>query len=104
MDTPEEPKPKPKLKQPPEDMEQVRHTIMRLSSMADLIGLRTYIIKRTPKGKSREPDPWAHTRAYMQMYADPANADALIELLKGAGCSNELQAVRWLLTHDELVP
>jgi hypothetical protein len=77
---------------------------MQLSDMADLIGLRTYIIKRTPKGKSSEPDPWAHTRSYMQAYANPANTEPLIEMLKGAGCMDELQAVRWLLRHDEMVP
>lgn len=77
---------------------------MRLSNMVDLIGLRTYIIKRTPRGKSKEPDPWGHTRAYMQSYADPANTEALIEQLTIAGCSDELHAVRWLLKHDELVP
>lgn len=77
---------------------------MQLSDMADLIGLRTYIIKRTPKGKSREPDPWAHTRAYMQSYANQDNTDALIELFKGVGCTNDVQAVHWLLKHDELVP
>ena len=77
---------------------------MQLSDMVDLIGLRTYIIKRTPKGKSTNPDQWGHTRAYMDSYADPANTEALIGLLISAGCSDELRAVRWLLTHDDLVP
>ncbi len=77
---------------------------MQLSSMADLIGLRTYIIKRTPKGKSSQPNPWAHTRAYMASYADPANAEPLIAVLEGAGCHSDVEAVRWLLKHDELVP
>jgi hypothetical protein len=77
---------------------------MRLSDMADLIGLRTYIIKRTPKGKSREADPWAHTRAYMGLYTNPANTEPLIQALRGAGCNSDVEAVRWLLTHDELVP
>lgn len=91
-------------KHPREDMQKVRSTIMQLSSVADLIGLRTYIIKRTPRGKSREADPWAHTRAYMQTYADPTNTVPLIELLEGAGCHSDVEAVRWLLRHDELVP
>ncbi len=83
---------------------EVRDTIMRLSEMCDLIGLRTYIIKRTPKGKSKEPDAWGHTRAYMQSYANPANTEALIELFKSADCKDELEAVRFILTHDEIVP
>jgi hypothetical protein len=83
---------------------EVRDTIMRLSEMCDLIGLRTYIIKRTPKGKSKEPDAWGHTRAYMQSYANPANTEPLLELLQNAGCQNDLEAVRFLLTHDEIVP
>ena len=82
----------------------VKDTIMRLSEMCDLIGLRTYIIKRTPKGKSKEPDQWGHTRAYMQAYANPDNTEALIHLLQSAGCQDDLEAVRFLLTHDEIVP
>lgn len=94
MDTPPTRRPKPKVKD----------TIMQLSNMADLIGLRTYIIKRTPKGKSRETDPWAHTRAYMASYADPVNTERLIETLNSADCHSDVEAVRWLLKHDELVP
>jgi hypothetical protein len=94
MDTPEE----------SEDLEKVRATIAQLNDLVDLIGLRTCVIKRTPKGKSSEPDPWAHTRACMQQYADPVNTEALIKLFEDVGCRDELQAVRWLLTYDELVP
>jgi hypothetical protein len=86
------------------EIQEVRDTIMRLSEMCDLIGLRTYIIKRTPKGKSSEPDEWGHTRAYMESYANPANSEPLIELLQRAGCESDLEAVRFLLTHDEIVP
>jgi hypothetical protein len=103
MDTPKKPKP-PEKNQPQPGAMDVKGTIMRLSEMADLIGLRTYIIKRTPRGKSREADPWAHTRAYMSSYASPANTESLIEVLKSAGCKSDVEAVRWLLKHDELVP
>lgn len=101
MDTPQHQSPRP---QPPEDTEQIGTTIMLLSDMVDLIGLRAYIIKKTPKGKSREPDQWAHTRAYMKVYANPANTEPLIGILEGAGCTSDVSAVRWLLKHDELVP
>lgn len=95
---------KPRVQKDIQREQNLRDTIMRLSEMADLIGLRTYIIKRTPRGKSNESDPWGHTRAYMRQYANPANTEPLIALLTKAGCENELQAVRWLLSHDDLVP
>jgi hypothetical protein len=86
------------------EAKELRDTIMQLSEMCDLIGLRTYIIKRTPKGKSSEPDAWGHTRAYMQSYANPDNTEPLIQLLQSAGCHSDLEVVRFLLTHDEIVP
>jgi hypothetical protein len=107
MGTPKKPKPAKvtKKQQPPEaDAKDVKDTIMRLSKIADLIGLRTYIIKRTPKGKSRESDLWAHTRAYMRMYANPANTEPLIEVLRDVGCQSDVETVRFILQHDEIVP
>ena len=88
----------------PESMSEVRGTIMRLSDVCDLIGLRTHIIEGTSKGRKLAADPWHNTRDYMQGYADPANTAAVIELFEGVGCKNEIEAVRWLLRHDELVP
>ena len=79
-------------------------TIMQLSELADLIGLRTHIIEGTKKGRKLGPDPWHNTKDYMKRYADPANTDKLIGLFEGAGLRDEIQAVRWLLKHDELVP
>jgi hypothetical protein len=86
------------------DIAKARSTIMQLSEMLDLIGLRTYVIKRTPRGKSTNPDPWGHTRAYMQTYANPDNPEAVISMFQGHGVQSDVEAVRWLLTHDELVP
>jgi hypothetical protein len=77
---------------------------MQLSGLVDLIGLRTYIIKKTPKGKSKEPDPWAHTRAAIATYAPKADPAEVIGLFEQAGCNSDVEAVRWLLKHDELVP
>lgn len=82
----------------------VRSTIMQLSQMLDLIGLRAYIIKRTPHGKSAAPDPWTHIHDYLAVYAPNANPDEVIRLFEGAGAHSDTEAVRWLLKHDDLVP
>ena len=87
-----------------QEQERVRATIMQLSDLTDLIGIRTYVIKRTPRGKSSNPDPWGYTREALAMYAPETDADEVIKLFEGAGCKNELEAVRWLLQYDELVP
>ncbi len=95
MDTPD-------IREP--EQKRTRATIMRLSEMIDLIGLRTYIIKRTPKGKSAHHDPWGYTKAALAEYAPSTDPARVIHLFEEAGCENELQAMRWLLTHDEHVP
>lgn len=87
-----------------EQEEKVRSTIMQLSEIADLIGLRQHIIEGTNKGRKLREDAWHNTRDYMKHYADPTNTDAAIAYFEGAGCKNEIDAVRWLLRHDELVP
>ncbi len=88
------------------DTASVENTIMQLSMLTDLIGLRTGIIEGTEKGRklAEDGDPWHNTRLYMRDYADPANTESVIALFEGAGCHNEIEAVRWLLRHDELVP
>jgi hypothetical protein len=87
-----------------QDQEEVRSTIMQLSTLTDLIGLRTYIIKQTDYGKVRGPEPWEHTRAAMTKYAPSIDVDEVIRLFRSVGCDNEIEAVRWLLKHDDLVP
>lgn len=87
-----------------QEKEKVRDTIMQLSEIADLIGLRQHIIEGTNKGRKLGADPWRNTRDYMKHYADQANTNAAIALFEGADCKNEIEAIRWLLRHDELVP
>ena len=87
-----------------QDKRRVRDTIMQLSEITDLIGLRQHIIEGTNKGRKLKSDPWHNIRDYMRHYADPANTDATIALFQDAGCNDELEALRWLLRHDELVP
>ncbi len=78
--------------------------LMQLSEIVDLIGLRQHIIEGTNRGRKLKEDPWHNTRDYMKRYADPSNTEQAIGLLQDAGCKNEIEAVRWLLKHDELVP
>ncbi len=84
--------------------EKVRSAIMQLSELTDLIGLRTYIVDKTKYGKKPGPEPWTHTRASMAMYAPTSDPEEVIHLFESVGCKNEIEAVRWLLKHDELVP
>jgi hypothetical protein len=84
--------------------ETVRATIMRLSEILDLVGLRTYVAKKTNYGRKPGAEPWAYTRAALAEYAPSADAEAVIRLFQEAGCKDEIAAVRWLLKHDDLVP
>lgn len=87
-----------------EDLSKVRDTIMRLSELTDLIGLRQCIIEGTNKGRTLvEGDAWYNTRAAMREYANPDNTERVIALFEAAGCHNEIEAVRWILRHDKLV-
>ncbi len=87
-----------------EKQEQVRSTIMQLSELCDLIGLRTYIVNKTKYGKKPGKEPWTHTRVALATYAPSTEAQQVIQLFESVGCKNEIEAVRWLLRHDELVP
>lgn len=86
------------------DQETVKAMIMQLSELTDLIGLRTYIVDKTNYGKRPGKDAWTYTRAAMSAYASAANTERVIALFAAAGCHNEIEAVRWLLRHDQLVP
>lgn len=85
-------------------MPKVQATIMQLSTLCDLIGLRTYIVNKTKYGKKPGKDAWTHTRAGLAIYAPSSDPEEVIRLFEGVGAHNEIEAVRWLLKHDELVP
>ena len=76
-------------RQEQQDERKVRDTVMQLSEITDLIGLRQHIIEGTNKGRKLKADPWHNTRDYLEHYAEPANTDAAIALFEGAGCKNE---------------
>ncbi len=84
--------------------ERVRGTIMQLSELTDLIGLRTYVVEKTKYGRKAGPQAWTHTRACLAIYAPSTDPEEVIRLFHGVGCKDEIEAVRWLLRHDELVP
>lgn len=78
---------------------------MQLSELCDLVGYSDYIIEHTRQGKRpHKSDTWGYTRAYLQHYGDRADADKVIRLFEGVGQPNEIEAARWLLKHDDLVP
>jgi hypothetical protein len=86
------------------ETEKTKRTIMQLSELCDLIGLRTYIVNKTRYGKKPGKEPWSHTRAALAAYAPNTDPHEMIKLFESVGCKNEIEAVRWLLKHDELVP
>ena len=77
---------------------------MQLSEFTDLIGLRTYVVNKTKYGRKPGLQPWTHTREALATYAPNSDPDDVIKLFERAGCKNEIEAVRWLLKYDDLVP
>ena len=78
---------------------------MQLSQLCDLIGFREQVIHKTKYGKKPHPsDPWGYTKDFLAYYAESTSPQEVIALFESAGCKNEVEAVRWLLKHDELVP
>ena len=87
------------------ETDKVNVTIMQLSELCDLVGYGDYVAKRTRYGKRpHRQDAWGYTRAYMQSYGDPEDTEAVIALFQSADLPNEIEAARWLLKHDKLVP
>ncbi len=83
------------------DSESARRTIAELGELADLAGYGYYIAMFTYGGREPDPDPWGITREYMQDHEEPANTERLIALFQRAGCDNEIDAVRWLMKHED---
>jgi hypothetical protein len=84
---------------------EARNTIMQLSEMCDLIALRVQIMDKSKYGKRpHKSDPWGYTRAFLAYYAPETDAERVLGLLQAGGCNNDVEAARWLLRYDELVP
>ncbi len=87
------------------NIERVKATIMQLSQLCDLVGYADYVAEHTKYGKRpHKSDRWGYTRAYMNSYGDPADTDEVIRLFQAEGLPDEIEATRWLLQHDKLVP
>jgi len=84
--------------------EEVRSTIMQLSQLLDLVGLEAYIEKRTDWGRRPGVEPWQYTRAALAEYAPGTDPEQVIQLFQGVGVGSDVEALRWILKHDELVP
>jgi hypothetical protein len=83
----------------------VKDTIMQLSKLLDLLGLRVQLGHKSRYGRKPHPtDPWGYTREYLAYYATESDPAAVIGLFEGAGVRGDLEAGRWLLQHDELIP
>ena len=85
------------------DVERVKNTVLQLSEIIDPIGLCEYIIQRTPRGKSLNPDAWGYTREAIAKYSEGSDPNEVIRLFEAVGCDNELEAVRWLLKNDRYI-
>lgn len=78
---------------------------MQLSELCDLVAYADYVSEHTKYGKRpHHKDTWGYTRAFMQSYGDPGDTEAVITLFQSEGLPNEVEAARWLLKHDSLVP
>lgn len=87
------------------EIDKVRNTVMQLSQLCDLVGLREQVIHKSKYGKKPHPgDPWGYTREFLAYYAEGTDQQEVIGLFESVGCHNDIEAVRWILKHDELVP
>ena len=90
---------------PLEDMGKVQAVIEQLSQLCDLIGLREQIIHKSKLGKKPHPtDPWGYTREILAYYAEATDPQQVIGLFESVGCHNDIDALRFILRHDEIVP
>jgi len=88
-----------------EDMGRVRAVIEQLSQLCDLIGLREQLIERSKLGKKpHASDPWGYTRDILAYYAESTDPQQVIDLFESVGAKNDIEAVRFILRHDEIVP
>ena len=82
-----------------------KSTVMQLSELLDLLGLRVQLGHKSNYGKKpHATDPWGYTREYLTYYAPESDPEQVIRLFEGAGLHNDLEAGRWLLRHDDLIP
>jgi hypothetical protein len=86
------------------EQEKVRSTIMQLSELTDLIGLEAFIEKRTDWGRKPGTEPWQYTREALRTYSPSSNPDELIRLFEGVDVHSDIEALRWIIRHDKLIP
>jgi hypothetical protein len=93
-----------KEKDKDKDKRAARRLIMQLSQLLDLVGLTTYVGDKTKYGRKPGRSEWQYTREYMAIYAKESDPEEVIRLFEQVGASSDIEAGRWLLKHDELVP
>ncbi len=86
------------------DNTEIARVITLLSEMCDLIGLKTFVGRKTRHGRKPGPSAWHYTAAYLQEYSPATKLEDVVQLFEGLGIANEIRACVWLTIHDELVP
>jgi hypothetical protein len=87
------------------DKRKARSTIMRLSQLCDLVAFEAQIEHKTNFGRkpASGPDPWTYTREFLAYYAEQTDPEEVIKLFESVGAHSDVEALRWLLIHDDLV-
>ena len=79
--------------------------LMQLSKLIDALGYRVHIAERSKYGRRAHPSgEWGYLREYMATYASESDPEEVIRLFESVGADSDLQAGRWLLRYDELIP
>jgi hypothetical protein len=80
--------------------------IVRLNDMADMIGLLTWLGRKTRHGDRPHPtDQWGFTRQYVTRYAPSTDPQEVIDLLRSTSSTeSEVQAALWLALRQEDIP
>jgi hypothetical protein len=84
--------------------EQTQQLIKQLSEMIDLVEYQDVIGRKTRYGKRPGPTPWHYTRQLLSTYTDPPDVEDVIRRFESAGCKDEVEAAKWIVINDELVP
>ncbi len=77
---------------------------LRLLSV-DSLGLRVYLEKKTRMGKkSHAKDAFGFTRQFLATYSENTDPTEVISVLQSECVTNDLEALRYLLVWDGLIP
>lgn len=78
--------------------------VMQASTMVDLLAFAEYIAKASSYGKKPSSQAWGYTRRFLADYGDANELEAFIELWKELGVMDELEAAKWVLRNERIIP